>query len=560
MLFKRRISVKNAWKRFVIVLLTIGTVGMIAAAALGAYVVFWAGLRANVEPSDVEAVVARTVRNWAIPRRERQERNPLEPSAQNIQAGRDIFRAQCAGCHGYDGDALTPVGRSLYPRAQNLRSALTQALTDGELHYIIENGVPLTGMAAWSDPHHSPDPWKLVLFIRTLGRAAEPSRAAVVNIASTAHYVGSQACASCHADEYRRWKNTPMANIVRDPGQPPPSLLGDLKTNTVFPFKQEQVAFVYGSLWKQRYFTKIGDDYFPLPVQWEVANKKWSKYFVGNAGDWWASLYPPDNMQRPTGPTCDGCHSVGYDIHTKQVAEWNVGCERCHGPGSEHVAHKTRASIVNPARMDSVAANDTCIQCHSQGRPRTIPFEGKYYDWPVGYNVALRLADYWQLEARKLGEGDFYYFADGTAHKNRMQGNDFSQSLMYRRGMTCFDCHDVHGTNNYAQLVQPVNTLCLDCHGPSSPNGPHTTTIQDHTHHKVGSTGSECVFCHMPAIETEGVPGVFVHAHTFKFISPRMTDQYKIPNPCTSCHADKTTSWAVESMSHWPGASPWRVE
>ena len=60
------------------------------------------------------------------------------------------------------------------------------------------------------------------------------------------------------------------------------------------------------------------------------------------------AFYPPDNMQRPTGPTCDGCHSVDYDIQTKQVAEWNVGCERCHGPGSEHVAHPTRANILNP--------------------------------------------------------------------------------------------------------------------------------------------------------------------------------------------------------------------
>jgi predicted CXXCH cytochrome family protein len=209
--------------------------------------------------------------------------------------------------------------------------------------------------------------------------------------------------------------------------------------------------------------------------------------------------------------------------------------------------------------MDDVAANDTCIQCHSQGRPRTIPLEGKYYDWPVGYRVGLRLADYWKLEDRKLGETDFYYFADGTAHKNRMQGNDFSQSLMYRRGVTCFSCHDVHGTGNYAQLIKPAQTLCLDCHGPSSPNGPRAATIEAHTRHKAGSRGSECVACHMPAIETEGVPNTFVHAHTFKVIPPEMTDRYRVPNPCTSCHADKTTSWAREAMRSWPGVSPWRV-
>ena len=47
---------------------------------------------------------------------------------------------------------------------------------------------------------------------------------------------------------------------------------------------------------------------------------------------------------------CDGCHSVNYDIKTKTVTEWNVGCEKCHGPGSEHVKHPTSANIVNPAR------------------------------------------------------------------------------------------------------------------------------------------------------------------------------------------------------------------
>ncbi len=334
-----------------------------------------------------------------------------------------------------------------------------------------------------------------------------------------------------------------MANIVRDPREHPDAIIPDLATNNVAKFTKDQVAFVYGSIWKQRYFTKIGDDYFPLPVQWEVNNHKWSKYFAGDKADWWAKFYPPDNMKRPTGPTCDGCHSVGYDIHTKQVAEWNVGCERCHGPGSEHVAHPLRDNIVNPAHMDYVAASDTCIQCHSQGRPLTGPIEGKYYDWPVGYQVGLRAAGF--LEARRPYAGraaTFYYFPDGTAHKNRMQGNDFMQSVMYRRGITCFDCHDVHGTNNYAQLRESAEKLCLECHGPLSPNGPRTATLEEHTHHKDGSAGSQCVACHMPAIETEGPANTMVHAHTFRFITPAMTDKYKIPNPCTSCHADKSTA------------------
>jgi hypothetical protein len=84
--------------------------------------------------------------------------------------------------------------------------------------------------------------------------------------------------------------------------------------------------------------------------------------------------------------------------------------------------------------MNYVGASDTCIQCHSQGQPLSNPIEGKYYDWPVGYHVGLNLADYWKLEEHTLGKPqNFLYFPDGTAHKNRMQGNDFVQSLMYRR-------------------------------------------------------------------------------------------------------------------------------
>jgi hypothetical protein len=90
-------------------------------------------------------------------------------------------------------------------------------------------------------------------------------------------------------------------------------------------------------------------------------------------------------------------------------------------------------------------------------------------------------------------------------------------------------------------------------------NGPHTATLKEHTHHKDGSPGSQCVACHMPKIETQGVPGTFVSSHTFKFISPAMTDKYKIPNPCTSCHTGKSMDWATKELTTWKTASPWRV-
>jgi predicted CXXCH cytochrome family protein len=534
--------------------------GIVIVAAIYGAIVIRRGFSTREEPSYPERVVARAVRNVAIPGRAKKETNPWKATPATLKEAREIFTDRCASCHGIDGSGQTTVGRNLYPKPPDLRAPLTQNLTDGEIHYIIQNGVRLTGMPAWGNPHEEQGDasWKLVLFIRDLRQSTPTERAQQQGAAESARYVGSEACEKCHAEIYAHWKKTPMANVVRDPSTHPDAIIPDLRTNPINKFTKEQVALVYGSVWKQRYFTKIGDDYFPEPAQWDVTHKVWRPYFVANGTDWWAPLYPPDNMQRPTGPTCDGCHSVEYNIHTKQVAEWNIGCERCHGPGSDHVAHPSRANILDPARMDYVRANDTCIQCHSQGRPLTSPIEGKYYDWPVGYHVGLNLADFWQLEEHKLGETTFTHFPDGSAHKNRMQGNDFVQSVMYRRGITCFSCHDVHGTENNAQLRKPVDKLCLDCHGPMSLNGPRTATLEEHTHHKKGSPGSQCVACHMPKIDTT-IADVKVRAHTFAFITPQMTDEYKIPNPCTSCHADKSTAWATEALRRWPERSPWRM-
>jgi predicted CXXCH cytochrome family protein len=538
----------------------LGILAILALAVSGLRLI-WHGFSTADEPSYLERVVARTARTLAVPRNARLEVNPFQPTQEILKEARESFVARCAVCHGPDGSGKTEVGRNLYPKVPDLRLPETQKLSDGEIRYTIRNGVRLTGMPGWARPHdeQSDDSWKLVLFIRDLRQPTPDEQRQQVTATNSSHYAGSQSCKTCHAQIYEHWQKTPMANVVRDPREHPEAIIPDLATNKIAKFSKEQIALVYGSIWKQRYFTKIGDDYFPEPAQWDVTNHVWRPYFVAKGTDWWEPFYPPDNMQRPTGPTCDGCHSVDYNIHTKQVAEWNVGCEKCHGPGSEHVEHPTRGNILNPAWMNYVQASDTCIQCHSQGRPLTNPIEGKYYDWPVEFRVGSNLRDYWQLEESPLGQLTFAHFPDGTAHKNRMQGNDFVQSVMYRRGVTCFSCHDVHGTENYAQLRKPADQLCMDCHGPMSLNGPRTATIAEHTHHKAGSAGSSCIACHMPKIETT-VADVRVRAHTFAFITPAMTDKYKIPNPCTTCHADKTTAWATDTLKHWPERSPWRMD
>jgi len=394
------------------------------------------------------------------------------------------------------------------------------------------------------------------------GMAGDPIAADQAKAVLAAHYVGSQACQSCHQDQYARWSKTRMANVVTDPHVHPEVVIPDFsQPDPLVKFTVKDVDFVYGSKWKQRYFHKVGDDYFPYPVQWDITNKKWLAYHVADTGDWWAKLYPDpagDNMGRPTGPLCDGCHSVNYNIDNKSVTEWNVGCEQCHGAGSAHVAHPTRENILNPARQNYVQANDTCIQCHSQGQPLANPVKGKYYDWAVGYHAGLKLSDFWKLEEHKLGDLTFTHFPDGTAHKNRMQGNDFVQSVMYTRGVTCFSCHDPHGTSNDAMLRKPASEVCQSCHMPGGNNGPHEASIEAHTHHAAGSAGSQCIACHMPKIE-QTVANINVASHTFHFITPNQTDLLKIPNACNGCHKDKDTAWATAELKAWNTKSPWRM-
>jgi hypothetical protein len=86
----------------------------------------------------------------------------------------------------------------------------------------------------------------------------------------------------------------------------------------------------------------------------------------------------------------------------------------------------------------------------------------------------------------------------------------------------------------------------LQCHGPQVQPGPRGS-IEQHTQHKATSTGSRCVACHMPAIQRT-VGNVNVRSHTFKFISPVATKQLGMPNPCTSCHTDRTPDWAIDAL------------
>jgi mono/diheme cytochrome c family protein len=141
---------------------------VLALAGVAATLFARGGISARTEPSALEARVARNLRGLAIPADAKSAKNPLPSTPEVLSEGRAHFADHCASCHANDGSGDTQLGRRMYPRAPDLRKPETQRLTDGEIFYIIENGVRLTGMPGWGGEGHEEASWGLVHFIRHL--------------------------------------------------------------------------------------------------------------------------------------------------------------------------------------------------------------------------------------------------------------------------------------------------------------------------------------------------------------------------------------------------------
>ncbi len=157
----------KAWKAVLLFVLAIFVVVALYGASL-----FRGGFSAQKPPSKLETVVARAVRNMAIPREAKKQKNPWAGKAtpEVLAHCKAHWADHCATCHANDGSGNTEIGQNLYPKPPDMRLPATQNLTDGEIYYIIRNGVRMTGMPAWGDlgTAQDDDSWQLVLFIRHL--------------------------------------------------------------------------------------------------------------------------------------------------------------------------------------------------------------------------------------------------------------------------------------------------------------------------------------------------------------------------------------------------------
>ncbi len=151
----------------------VGVIASIAVVGVGGLIFLKTGAHgfsARMRPSVFEAVAARQARAMAWSADARTRANPIADSPEVMAEARAHWADHCAACHSNNGSGDAEMGKHLYPPAPDMRLADTQELTDGELFYIIQNGIRLTGMPSWGSgtSRDEQDTWKLVRFIRHL--------------------------------------------------------------------------------------------------------------------------------------------------------------------------------------------------------------------------------------------------------------------------------------------------------------------------------------------------------------------------------------------------------
>jgi mono/diheme cytochrome c family protein len=155
---------------------------LIAVVVLAAVAVYLAksilhdGLSSRATPTKLETVLARNAHYLSIPSSARSTQNPISSSPEVLHAAEMHFADHCAICHGNDGSGDTMMGRGMYPKPPDLRQQQTQKLSDGEIFWVIENGVRFTGMPAFSSHGMEDESWKLVHFIRHLPQQTPAER------------------------------------------------------------------------------------------------------------------------------------------------------------------------------------------------------------------------------------------------------------------------------------------------------------------------------------------------------------------------------------------------
>ncbi len=398
-------------------------------------------------------------------------------------------------------------------------------------------------------------------------------------------YAPPNSCIDCHTEQAKAWTNSDHDWAMRKADAN--SVLGNF-ANARFDEAGVQARFFRKG--EQFFVNTEGEDgkpadfqvlytfgYDPLQ-QYLVALPRgrlqaltiaWDSRPKAAGGQRWFSLYPgqrfaPNDPLHWTGryqnwnAMCADCHSSNlqkhYDDQSDSFAttwhEQNVGCQGCHGPSQAHVAwaksqqEKPYASAkdiglgVDFKALGGKGLIEQCAFCHS--RRQTTG---------VGQQPGHPLLD--SVLPATLRPG--LYHADGQIDGEVYVYGSFTQSKMFQAGVTCTDCHDPHST----QIKLEGNALCQQCHKEQPPKErfPNLQAKNydspEHHHHQPGSTGAQCVSCHMPQKTYMVVDPR--RDHSLRIPRPDLAEKDSSPDACTTCHTDQKPAWAAKAIAGWFG-------
>ena len=406
-----------------------------------------------------------------------------------------------------------------------------------------------------------------------------------------AEYVGVNQCKTCHQEEYKLWQGShhDMAMKHADTN----SVLGDfnnvslkLSGSTSRFYKKDkqywvniqgpdgglhdyQIKYTFGYKPLQQYMVEFDDGRVQLiPYAWDSRKKQ-----LG--GQRWFNLYPEYTQKHQeffwtnTGQNwnymCADCHSTNVKKNfnvtdNKYKTTWseiNVACEACHGPASKHIKwtktkkdtdksvragfernlskpvkkwlSKKNSPILQPDVIHKSQQTLMCAQCHS--RHTQISEKDNLKTDSLGDRYRLTLIN------------NENYHSDGQIYDEVYVYGSFIQSKMFKKGVTCSNCHDPHS----GELTLPKEKLCLQCHDETTYNS------QKHHHHPEKSSGAQCVSCHMP--ETTYMQIDQRADHGWHSPRPDLSLKLGTPDTCLSCHKDKNSEWSNQLVTSWYPAS-----
>ena len=428
-------------------------------------------------------------------------------------------------------------------------------------------------------------------------------------VADDATFLGNKACAGCHESQVKDWTGSHHDLAMQEATAQ--TVLGDFNNakfvyegvTTTF-FKREgkywvntdnekgeladyPVEYVFGVYPLQQLLlpTKKGG-LNALSIAWDSrkaveGGQRWYHIYEGqdpvtsDSPLHWTGIYHNWNSR------CAECHSTnvvkGYDASTRSYQttydQIDVGCESCHGPGSDHV------SLMTAQSQAKSSANVSSLGSANEHPKRTL---GHLSAADMGFELALAARGQWvraphediahrsrplentvqadncgRCHSRRATLGDYHYgqslldthrlsvlesplyWHDGQIRDEVYVYGSFMQSKMAQAGVVCSNCHNPHSN----QLVAEGNGVCTQCHKPE------TYDAVTHHRHSVSSSGSACVNCHMPSQVYMGVDAR--RDHSMRIPRPDISLSTGSPNACTQCHTDQSDSWAYDALRDW---------